>query len=264
MKRVLLFSLFAFALIALALVALPSTARALVLPNAGNRASEAAARQTDQLSNVIARADTLIATRLASLQRLLTRIQNDKKLTTADKASLTSDVQSAISGLTALKTKIDADTDLATARADAKSIITSYRVYAIFEPKIRLLVTINNLQTTSTNMAMLATKIQGLLDTLKSQGKDTTNAQTALTDVTTQLTAINTALSTDKTLVGNVSVSTTDPQSVFVQVRKDLAGVRADFAKIRADIAQIRSLLQINIPKGTVSTKPSPATESAK
>lgn len=229
------------------------------------RASKAAERQTDELSNIKARADKMIADRIVSLQKLTTRIQNDKRLTDSDKTSLTNDVNATIANLNTLKSKIDADTDVTTARADTKSIVTSYRIYVIYEPKVRLLITINNLQTTSTNMTTLAGKIQTLINDLKGQGKDVTSLQTSLDDMNTQLTTINNLLATDKTLVSNVNASTSNPQSVFTQVRKDLATVRADFAKVRHDIASMRDTLKIVIPKGTATIKPTGgASESAK
>ena len=217
-----------------------------------------AQRQTALLSQIIQRADTMISVRLASLERLLTRVSGDKRLSDADKTELTTEINTTISGLQSLKTKIDADTDSTTARTDAKSIVTAYRVYVIFEPKIRLLTTINNLQTTASNVSSLSGRIQTLIDTVKSEGKDVTAAQTALNDINTQITAINTLLSTDKSLVTNVTVNTTDPQSIFVQVRKDLATVRADFAKIRSDIATIRSTLKV-----VVKMSPAAASNSA-
>ncbi|HEX7042075.1 MAG TPA: hypothetical protein VF189_02405 [Patescibacteria group bacterium] len=224
-----------------------------------NRASAAAAKQADALTRIIQRADQLITTRLDSLQKLLSRITSDKRLSDTDKTSLTSDINTASTDLQNLKTKIDADTDETTAREDAKSIITNYRIYVIFEPKLRLLTIISNLQTTTDNVSSLSGRVQTLITDLKSQGKDTTAAQSALDDINSQLTTINTTLSTDKTLVSNVNVGSTNPQSVFVQVRKDLAGVRSDFAKIRSDLATIRSTLKL-----VVKMSPAAASNSAK
>ena len=227
-----------------------------------DRASNSAARQENELTRIRTRADAMIQARLTSLQNLLTRVQNDKRLTDAEKSSFASDINTTISSLTALKTKIDADTDPTTALADTKSIVTSYRIYMIFEPKLRLTVIIDNIQTTVSNITTLTGKIQTLLDTLKSQGKDVTAAQNALNDANSQLNTINGILTTDKTLITNVQVGTSDPQSIFVQVRKDLATVRSDLAKVRADFASIRSTLQIILPKGEVTIKPTESTKS--
>lgn len=221
--------------------------------------TKTAQRQSDLLARIIQRADQLITTRLNSLQKLLSRVQSDKRLSDTDKTSLSNDINTTVADLTSLKTKIDAETDETTARTDTKSIITSYKIYAVFEPKVRLLTIISNLQTTSTSVSSLSAQVQKLVDNLKSQGKDTTAAQTALTDINTQLSAINTTLSTDKTLLSNVNVSTTNPQSVFVQIRKDLATVRSEFAKIRSDIATIRATLKL-----VVKMSPAAASSSAK
>lgn len=209
-----------------------------------NHATQAAARQDASLSRIISRGDTMISVRLTSLQNLLTRVQNDKRLSDDEKNSFESDINSTISSLQSLKTKLDGDTDPTTALSDAKSIVTSYRIYMIYEPKTRLLVVVNNLQTASSTVSDLVTKVQGLVDTLKNEGKDVTTAQNALTDASTQLSAINTLLTTDKTLLTNVTISTSNPQSVFMQVRKDLQTARTDMAKIRTDFETVRTSLK--------------------
>src|SRR5579864_6028242 len=71
-----------------------------------NQASHAAAVQQMQLQDVIKHADTMITNRITSLSALSTRIQNDTRLTTDEKTSLSSSIQTAINGLTTLKAKL--------------------------------------------------------------------------------------------------------------------------------------------------------------
>ncbi len=234
-------------LLAAILIALPVPVDAIGFANtarAVDRATVMNNQQTAQLATLQNRANTLIATRLASLQRLTTRIQNDTRLSDADKATFLGNITTTSSNLSALKTKIDADTDLTTARTDAKSIITNYKIYVIFEPQVRLTVIVDNLQTTMASVSALIPRVQTLLTTLQGQGRNMTPAQTALTDVTSQLTTINTMLTSDKTLVANVTTGTSDPESIFTQVRKDLATIRTDIEKIQADFAIIRSSIR--------------------
>lgn len=231
------------------------------LERVADRASAAAEKQTNELANLKARGDKMIADRLASLQKLLTRVQNDKRLTDSDKTSFTTDINTTIASLNTLKAKIDADTDAATTRADVRSIVTNYRIYEIYEPKLILLIVINNLLTADTNLTTLNQKVRILLTQLNILDP---NAKAALDDMSKQLTTINTLLTTDRSLLLNVTISTTDPKSIFTQVRKDLATVRADFAKIRADVAQVRNILDVNLKKGTVTVHPTESTESAK
>lgn len=224
-------------------------------------ASTSAARKQTQLQNIIKRADDMITARITTLNSLNTRITNDTKLTSSEKTSLTSDVQNGIAGLTSLKATIDADTDITKAIADTKLIVTNYYIYAKLEPKLRLLVTLNNLQTINSNIQTLIPQIQNIISTLSTAGKDVSGLNTLLTDISTQVSAINTTLSTDISLVQGVSAATADPQTVFSQVRQDIAQiVRTDFVKIRTDFAQMRTLFRMLISGGATPAA-SPASQ---
>lgn len=220
----------------------------------------------DELAKIIKRANTEIDRRVDKLNKLLQRIQNDQKLSADEKTNLSTDIQGDINGLTTLKAKIDADTDLATARSDAKQIFTNFRVFAIVLPKTRLLIAIDNLQAVATKISGFTPKIQDLINNLKGQGKDVTQLQASLDDINTRLTSINSTLASDKTLVLGITVSTTNPKSTFEQVKKDLAGVRQSLAQIRKDFAQMRDTFRIIITGGnsdntsaSVGPKPSPS-----
>ena len=115
-----------------------------------------------------------------------------------------------------------------------------YKVYEVLEPKVRILVIIDNLQDISNRLGLLAPKLQIFIDDLKGQNKNVSDLQILLDDINSNLSAINTKLSADKTAVMNISVNTVNAKDVFVSVRKDLAQVRALFAKIRHDIALMR------------------------
>ncbi len=225
-----------------------------------NQASRTAQRQGQDLTHLKSMADKAISQRIATLNSLLTRIQNDSRLDAGEKSALSADVQTDISGLTSLKAKIDADSDLASARADAKNIVTNFRIYAMFAPKMRLLITIDNLQAMSNRIGSLVPKLQSLTDNLKSQGKDTSKIQSLIDDIKNQLSSISSELSVDKSTVMGVTVSTQNPQAIFTQVRKDLASVRAAFAQIRHDVGQMREQFRIVLhgQGSTSSTSASP------
>ncbi len=235
-----------------------------------NQASRSANKSANELKNIISHADTMIANRLTSLNTLLTRLQGDKRLSASEISSLTSDIQKNISGLTALKTKIDADTDVTTAHTDAKQIINNYYVYAVFEPKVRLLITLNNLQTVSLNVQALVPQLQNLINTFKSQGKDVSQLQPLLDDISTQLNTINTTLTSDITTVQNISTTTKRDPSTFSKVRQDISQlVKTGFAKIRSDFEKMLPLFRQIIgnhltptPSGTNPTSTSASLSS--
>lgn len=218
-----------------------------------NKATRSAVNQSQRLERIKIEAGRLIENRITSLNKLLQRVTNDSRLSADEKSSLLSSIQSTIDGLNTLKTKIDADTDVITAKADAKTIITNYYIYRMFVPKIRLLLAVNNLQALSIKLSTTSASVQNLINTLKNEDKDTSVLQNLLDDVNLQLSAINTTLANDKTKLETLN-TTLDFQTVFVQVRKDLAGVRSNFAKIRNDIAQMRT----NFRGIRKSTNPTP------
>ncbi len=215
-------------------------------------------RQSAALQNVIASADRMLADRLTSLNTLLSRVQSDTRLSTDEKTTLTSNINTMISNLQSLKTKIDGDTDLATARADRKSIVTSYHVFVTFEPQLRLLTIVNNLQSTTATIQALVPQLSQLSATFKSQGNDTTTIDAAIADISTQLTAITTLLNTDASTLQSVVLTNNNYQATFTGVRQDLAKVRADFAQIRHDMTTILSGMGkfFHKPSGTPSVTP--------
>lgn len=223
------------------------------------KASRAATKEETQLTKIKERANKMIENRLTSLNKLLTRIQNEHKLSAEDKNALIKQVEDAITVLNALKTKISNDSDTETVRADAKSIVADYKIFVMFEPKIRLLVVIDSLQNISSKMSTIISRLQTLIDEQKASGQNVTSLQKLVDDINARLQTINTKLTDDKTKLNALTAKSADYKTVLTSVRQDLASVRAEFAKVRNDIAQIRSgfkkLFKIS-PTPTVTTTP--------
>lgn len=227
-----------------------------------DQASKEAQRQENNLTNLKQRADKAIDNRVNALNKLSSRIQNDSRLSADEKTSLSAEVQGDIKGLTDLKAKIDADTDISIARTDVKSI-TTFKVYSVLVPQIRILIVIDNLSALDTRLQGLTPKIQNLINNLKSQGKDVSTLQPLLDDINSQLSTISSKLSQDKSTILAVTPNSSNPHATFVSVRQDLATVRQDFAKIRSDIGKMRQAFQGAIhnttggPTSTPSASPS-------
>lgn len=226
------------------------------------RATAAAARMDANLQRIQTRASTMIDNRIGSLNNLLNRITNDTRLSSDEKASFATDVQNTITQLTNLKAKIMGDTDAQTAKTDTQTIVTSYHIYLIFEPKERLTVMIDNLLTVTTNVQNLMPQIQSLLTTLSSQGKDISSLQPIVTDINSKLSDATTKLNADKTTLGGISL-TADPATVkttFTQIKQDLVAVRQDFATIRADFAKLKTGIKAlgGTPTGAPTPTPTP------
>lgn len=150
--------------------------------NTATAANDAKSQQ--RLKLIISRGDKEIDRRLKTLNTLSVKITGAKKLSSDNKTALSNEVKNEISNLTDLKKKLDADTDLATAQADAQNIFAGYRVYALIVPKVQLVKTADDQQVAEERLTNLAAKLQTRLDDAKKKGKDTTALQTALDDLT--------------------------------------------------------------------------------
>ncbi|HEY0753448.1 MAG TPA: hypothetical protein VGD98_05755 [Ktedonobacteraceae bacterium] len=92
----------------------------------------------DDVKCVISAGDALITKRLTDLKTLSSKIATDlssHKITSDQASALQSDVSSNQSGLTTLKTQLDAETVAKNARQDAATIFTQYRIYAVVLPR---------------------------------------------------------------------------------------------------------------------------------
>jgi hypothetical protein len=92
-----------------------------------------------QLQKIKARAATWVTERTRSLDAAMAAVQSYSFLG-ADGTTLTSDMQADVTGLEALNQKIQSDTTVAEARADALDIFTQFRVYSFMLPVVSYVV----------------------------------------------------------------------------------------------------------------------------
>ena len=181
------------------------------------------------VQRIISRGNAEINRRLQTLDKLNSLINSATHLTASDKSSLQSEVNSTISGLSALKTKLDSDTTVAAARTDAQSIYTEYRVYALVVPKIHLIKLADDIQATDNKLTSLAGKLQDRITSAQSSGKDVDTLQKELTDLNAQIAAA-------QNIAGNIEtkVITLEP-SDYNTDHKVLSGDSAQLKTARSD-----------------------------
>jgi hypothetical protein len=201
----------------------------------------------DRVKTIITKGDQEISRRQTALGKLNTKISSATKLTPNDKSVLTTQVTTEISGLTNLKTKLDADTDLATTKSDAQSIISEYRVYALVVPKVALIKVADDQQATESKLTALATKLQTAITAKQTAGKDVASLQTQLADMTTK-TAAASAISTSIES-GVISLQPSDYDSNHsvltgdnTQLKSAHADNQAAYADAKAIAAALKSL----------------------
>jgi len=158
-----------------------------------------------RIENLESRAAHEIDRRLADLSLILTRISTFKHITDSDKASLMLSVKTEITNLKSLKSKIQADTNLATLKADVKSIVDSYRVFVLFIPKIHLLAATDRMLSIADELTSLSVKLQAKIQSAKTAGKDVASLQELLDDITNKVADTKSLASTVQSTVTPLS-----------------------------------------------------------
>ncbi|MFA5249399.1 MAG: hypothetical protein WC397_02575 [Candidatus Paceibacterota bacterium] len=132
-------------------------------------------------SGAIDRAGEEAGNRIAALGKLSEKLNQMKKISEDQKIKLQAEIQEAINNLTALKTKIDSDTDPEALKSDIQSIAKEYRVYMLVVPRIQILAAVERVNATAEMLGTISQKLQTRLSQLP-QGSDISALQTALTD----------------------------------------------------------------------------------
>jgi vacuolar-type H+-ATPase subunit I/STV1 len=203
-------------------------------------------RQARQVQRIQAQGDKQITARIASLNKLVAKIQALKKVSDGGKTAFSGKVQVQIDALTALKAKIDADTDLATLQTDTKSITISYRIFVLFNPQTEILVAVDRMGANADQLTAMATTLQASIQTAQTAGKDVAALQTALVDAeakiadaTTQSQNAENAVSSlapdqgDKTVLASNTAALKSARAMLKTGTQDLNAANKDFRIIR-------------------------------
>ncbi len=117
-----------------------------------------------KLSKIVIRSDAAITTDIANLTAFNAKIQAINDVSDAEKAAITTKVQTTIAELTTLKTKIDADTDFTIAIVDERAISDFYRVNELIIPQGNIEVSADQVNGIADSLTVLSGKLQTELD----------------------------------------------------------------------------------------------------
>ena len=148
----------------------------------GNTAS-AAGRPAGDLGPAKARCTAAITERQNELNSLSGKAAGAAQLTDAHESTIASFLSSAKSGLSELQTKIDADTDPATLRADCDAVRTEFRVFALRAPQVHMAIAGDRQAAGLTKATTIAAKLQTAIQTAADNGKDVTSETAKLAEM---------------------------------------------------------------------------------
>jgi len=205
-----------------------------------NKAVAQTAEQQQRLQVIQSKGAQEIDRRIVSLNTLSAKINAASKLTSSDKAALVSEVSTEISGLTALKVKLAAETTIDGAKVDAQSIINDYRVYALITPKINLIKTADDQQVFEAKIVSTIAALQTNVTNAKNAGKDVTALQAQLDVATAKEQAAQTISSTIQAKV--IGLQPTDYNSDHTILSGDRAQLTAAHLDLVTAVTSVKAV----------------------
>ncbi len=206
------------------------------------------------------KADREIDRRISAVNTLSARVAEMKRLSDADKATLTTELKGHADALAALKVKIDADTDADTIKTDVKTITASYRIFMLIIPRDRVIASADRMDTTLALMSTAGAKLETRVGVAKVAGNDTTKLEAALTDMKAKLvdaqTNYNAAVSAVVPLVPDQGDQATIDKNnaAFKDAKAKMKVAMNDFVAARADIKTLVTGLKGMKVEATTST----------
>jgi hypothetical protein len=111
---------------------------ALALGTAGAASAAQSSAASAKLALVKAAADARIKGRLTTLHALALVVQDSKFIPSAERSTLSRQIDSDLAGLATLSTKMASETGAAAVRTDETAMVDDYRVYLLMAPQTRL------------------------------------------------------------------------------------------------------------------------------
>lgn len=139
-----------------------------------------------RIQNMQSRGGKEIQNRIDALNKLLARIQSMKNLSDSQKSPLSATVQTSITNMTNLESKIQSDTSTTTLRADLKTIAPDYRIYMLIMPQISILSAVDRINTVVGILQTTEGKIQTRVSANAGLSGNTT-IKSDLSDMTAKL-----------------------------------------------------------------------------
>ncbi len=207
------------------------------------------------------RANKEIDRRIDALNTLTSRVGELKRLTADEKTNISAALSNQITLLTNLKTKIAADTDITTLKADIKSITQSYRIFLVVLPQGRIAAAADEINTTADLFATLSAKIQAKITDAQNAGKDVSSLNTLLTEATAKVADSKIQADASVAHTANLKPDNGDQavmkanNDAFKMARSDLKIAHEDLVTARQDVQKIIvQLRQWNVGANATTT----------
>lgn len=203
--------------------------------------ANAEAKMQTRITTAKERATQEIDRRIEKLNALNTRVQAMTHVSDTMKTNVASTISTEVSNLTALKAKIEAETEIEALKTDIKSIATSYRIFLLVIPQGHIQVASDKSMAAADSMTTLAGKLETRITEAQQAGSDVTALTSALVDMKAKVdsarvsaqaavdaTASLTPDNGDKTKMTANQAALKDARAKIQSALKDIQAARAD------------------------------------
>lgn len=204
-----------------------------------------ATKTTRTLESVQTAAKTATGKRETALSAAIAKLDVAKGISASDKATLVDRLNADLAGMKAIEAKIAADTTLAAASTDLKTIFTTYRVFGVAIPQARIVADIDRVTSIdipklTASQSKLATELTG-----KDASQSTAALQSDLADMTKQIAAASTELSGASVKVLAITPAEYNSnKTVVTSARASVKTAQSDLKQARADRKAILTALK--------------------
>jgi hypothetical protein len=202
-------------------------------------------KQLNRLDLIKDSGNVAIDLRIASLNKVTNKLNNVKKLKTEKKNQLNNQVQLNLTGLTALKSKLNSETEINAAQTDRQGIYTGFRIYAVFIPKTHILIATDGVNATAAKLTEVSDKLKSAIDKAQKDGKDVTEANTLLSEMNVKIKAAKSKVSTTDSKVSGLTPTSYPGSSSVLQIaRDDIKSATAELKSAWENAKKIKNILK--------------------
>jgi hypothetical protein len=211
---------------------------------AASPASKGGAAPCATIASAQSRLEQQLAQRTSTLTTLRAEVSTSSTLSGADRSTLLTDLADESSGIGALSAKAPTDTTCAQVAADAKTMVLTYRVWAVMAPQTDLVVDADRESAMATTLLGDEPGVAATIATAAARGKDVSAAQAADADLLNQVEAATVALpGLSVSLLSQTPAGFPGNLTVFKGALATETGVRGHLGAGDTDLHQISSLV---------------------
>ncbi|MFA6552005.1 MAG: hypothetical protein WCT19_00720 [Candidatus Paceibacterota bacterium] len=220
-----------------------------------------------KMTKMIQVADKEIGRRIDTLNKLIERVNNIKKIADTDKGAISANIQSEIASMNTLKAKIDGNTtDVEALGSDVKSITSSYRIFALVIPQGHIMASVDSINTVADKLAVIATKLQTRLAEGTTAGKDMSKLEAKLADMNTKIADVRTQGQAARDIIAPLVPDEGDKtkmeanKTALTTARKDIKTAETDLKSARKSADEIlKGLKALGLSKSASASSTAPA-----